>query len=181
MMNQKYLLCLEVVLFFQVYQISFLLLLLFCSPVVAPLPVCPPNIPPPIPPFPCLQMDAPPHHPPGLLTTWCLTSLECQVPLISLRRDQAALLLYMCLGPQTCLVCVWCLVGGSVSERSQGSRLLEAAGLPMGSISSSASSRPFLNSTTGVSVFSPLVGCLSICVCLSQLFVVGFIYLFLNI
>jgi hypothetical protein len=35
---------------------------------------------------------------------------------------------------------VRCLVGGSVSERSQGSRLVETAGLPMGSFSSLASS-----------------------------------------
>ncbi|CRH49041.1 Uncharacterised protein [Chlamydia trachomatis] len=34
----------------------------------------------------------------------------------------------------------YCLVGGSVSERSQGSRSIETAGLPMGSLSSSASS-----------------------------------------
>jgi hypothetical protein len=35
---------------------------------------------------------------------------------------------------------VCCLVGGSVSERFQGSRLVETAGLPTGSPSSSASS-----------------------------------------
>ena len=34
-----------------------------------------------------------------------------------------------------------CLVGGSVFERSQESRLVETAGLPMGSPTSSASSR----------------------------------------
>jgi hypothetical protein len=34
-----------------------------------------------------------------------------------------------------------CLVGGSVSEKSQGSGLVVTAGLPMGSRSSSASSR----------------------------------------
>ena len=47
-----------------------------------------------------------------------------------------------------CCICVGslglarlcCLVGGSVSERSQGSRLVETAGLPMGLPSSSASS-----------------------------------------
>ena len=35
---------------------------------------------------------------------------------------------------------VCCLVGGSVSERSQGSRLVETAGLPIGLPSSPASS-----------------------------------------
>ena len=48
-------------------------------------------------------------------------------------------LLYMCQGLR--LAHVYCLVGGLVSERSQGSRLVEAAHLPMWSPSSSASSR----------------------------------------
>jgi hypothetical protein len=47
-------------------------------------------------------------------------------------------LLYMCQDLRTASVC--CLVGGSVSERFQGYRLVETAGLPMGSSSSSASS-----------------------------------------
>ena len=47
-------------------------------------------------------------------------------------------LLYMCQGQVPARVC--CLVDGSVSERSLGSRLVETAGLPMGLPSSSASS-----------------------------------------
>jgi hypothetical protein len=43
---------------------------------------------------------------------------------------------YWRLGPA--LIC--CLVGGSVSDISQGSRLVESAGLPLGSPYSSASS-----------------------------------------
>jgi hypothetical protein len=35
---------------------------------------------------------------------------------------------------------VFCLVGGSMSERSQGTRFIETAGLPIGLHSSSASS-----------------------------------------
>jgi hypothetical protein len=45
-----------------------------------------------------------------------------------------------------------------VFERSQGSGLVEIAGLPIGLPSSSASSSFFPNSTTGVPNFSPVVG-----------------------
>ena len=51
---------------------------------------------------------------------------------------------------------VCCLVGGPVSERSQGSRLVETAGIPMGLPSSSAFSS---FSTTGVPGFCTLIGC----------------------
>jgi hypothetical protein len=44
---------------------------------------------------------------------------------------------------------VCCLVGGSVSDRSQGSRLVEIAGLPMGSPSSSVSSSLSLTQPQG--------------------------------
>ena len=71
------------------------------------------------------------------------------------------------LGPAS----VCCLVGGSVSERSQGSGLAETARLPMGLLSSIPFLfQPFPNSTTGSSTS---VQCLavSICICLSQLLV----------
>lgn len=58
--------------------------------------------------------------------------------LLSLRPGQAVLY-YICvsdLRPAS----VRCLIGGSVFERFQGSGLVDTAGLPMGSLSSSASS-----------------------------------------
>jgi hypothetical protein len=77
------------------------------------------------------------------------------VHVLLLRLDHAVL----------CSICVRdiisagvsCLVCSSVSERSQGSRSVETAALPMGPPYSSASSSLLANSTTGVS--SPLVGC----------------------
>ena len=66
----------------------------------------------------------------------------------------------MCRG----LVC--CLVGGSVSERSQGSRLVETAGLPMGSSSSASSSLSLIQPQESLAS----VG-LGICACFSQLLV----------
>jgi hypothetical protein len=61
------------------------------------------------------------------------------VHLLSLRPDQA-ILCCICVGglisPGVC-----CLVGGPVSERAQGSGFFETAGFPIGSPSSSGSSR----------------------------------------
>jgi hypothetical protein len=75
---------------------------------------------------------------PDLPPLWTLKSLEGWTSLLLLRPDQAVL----------CCICVgdlWpahvcCLVGGSMSEKSQGSALIGISGLPMGSPSSSASS-----------------------------------------
>jgi hypothetical protein len=50
------------------------------------------------------------------------------------------------------------LVGGSVSERSHGSRLVETTGLLIESPSLLSFFQLFPNSTTGVSSFCPLVG-----------------------
>ena len=62
--------------------------------------------------------------------------------LLPLRPDQAVLCC-ICVGsPGSALVC--CLVGGPLSERSQGSKLVETAGPSMGSTSSSASFSLFL-------------------------------------
>jgi hypothetical protein len=55
---------------------------------------------------------------------------------------------------------VCCLVGGSESERSQWSKLVETAGLPIGSPFSSASSSLLPNLSTGVPGFCPLIGCI---------------------
>jgi hypothetical protein len=68
-------------------------------------------------------------------------------------------LLYICWDLGLAHVC--CLVGGSVSERTQGFRLIETVvGLAMGlPSSSSASSSLSPNSTAGVSDFSLMVGC----------------------
>jgi hypothetical protein len=65
---------------------------------------------------------------------------------------------------------VWGLVGGSVSERSQSSRLIGTAGLPMGSPSSSASSSLSLIQLQGSLTSFHWLG-ISICIYLSQLLV----------
>jgi hypothetical protein len=49
------------------------------------------------------------------------------VPFLSLRSNQAVLCCMLGREPHVC-----CLVGGSVSERSQGSGLVETDGLPLG-------------------------------------------------
>jgi hypothetical protein len=60
------------------------------------------------------------------------------VTLLTLRPDQAVLCRICVRGLRPASVC--CLVGCLVSEGSWGSRLIETAGLPMGSPSSSVSS-----------------------------------------
>ena len=75
---------------------------------------------------------------PDLPFPWGFKSLKVRVHLLPLRPDQAVLC-YICvggLGPAH----VCCLVGSSVSGSSLRSRLVENAGLPMGSLSLSASS-----------------------------------------
>ena len=72
-----------------------------------------------------------------------------------------------------CCICfIWagicCLVGGSVSERSQGSRLAKTAGLPVGSASSSASSSFSLVQPQGSPAFVHWLGA-DICIWLFQL------------
>ena len=63
-----------------------------------------------------------------------------------------------------------CLVGGSVSERSQGSRLAEIAGLSYGVALLLSFFQPFPISMTGAPDVSPMVD-ISICICLTQLLV----------
>jgi hypothetical protein len=63
-----------------------------------------------------------------------------------------------------------CLVMGSLSERSHRSRLVETAGLPMWSSSSSASSRLSLIQPQGSQASVHWLG-LSLCPCLSYLLV----------
>ena len=75
--------------------------------------------------------------PPGLHTPGA-SSLQGQAHLLPLRPDQAVLCCMCVGGLRPAHVC--CLVGGSGSERSPGSRLVETAGLPMGLPSSSPSS-----------------------------------------
>ena len=113
---------------------------IFYSPVVIHLLVCPPtvlhSIPPPLSPRGC-------HPRPDLPTLWNLMSLEGLVNLLPLRPDQEVLCCICDRGFRPAPVC--CLVYmSSESERSQGSRLVETDGLPMGSPSSSASSSLFL-------------------------------------
>ena len=107
-----------------------LFFLFFYSSVIIPLLVHPLTIPHPIPPPPphfslstrgCPQ--SPTTIPPDLPTFWGLQSLEGQMHLFSLSTD-GAVLFCMCvrgLGP----ACVCFLVGGSVSERCWGSRLVD--------------------------------------------------------
>ena len=88
--------------------------------------------------YPHLQEDAPtPSFAPDLPTPWDLKPFEGQVHLFSLSQDPAVLC-------DTCVeglirgdVC--CLVGGSMSEQAQGSRLVESARPPTELLSSSAS------------------------------------------
>jgi hypothetical protein len=84
------------------------------------------------------------------------------VSVLSLRPDQAVLCCVCVGGLGPASVC--CLVGGLVSERSQGSRLVEIAGLPMGSSHEVA----LLHEGSLASVHWLGV---SICFCLSQLLV----------
>jgi hypothetical protein len=79
-----------------------------------------------------------PPPPLGLPTPWSLKSFEvrCIFSHRGQTRQSSAVYVSEVLGPLR----VCCLVGGSESERSQGTRLVETAGLPMGSLSSSASS-----------------------------------------
>jgi hypothetical protein len=84
-----------------------------------------------------------------------LQFLEGEVP--HLRRNTDPEVRYcMCVG-DLLSAGVCCLFGGPVSERSWGSRLIKTAGPPTGSPSQLPSAFP--NSITGVSCFSPLVGC----------------------
>jgi hypothetical protein len=104
----------------------FFSLIFFYSPFTIPILVCPLNDPHPIP---------PPPSPRG-----CPHSLGPQVSqgvghfsLTLARPGRSLLYMYEA-------ACICSLVDGSVSERSQESRLVETAGLPMGLPSSSASS-----------------------------------------
>ena len=86
---------------------------------------------------PCPRICLP--TPPDFPTPWGHKSLKGQVPFLSLRLGHQEFLCYMCiLGLIQASVC--CLVGGSVSERSWGSRLVETAGPPIGQPSSASSS-----------------------------------------
>ena len=98
-----------------------------------PLSVCPPTVLHPIPHPPCIREGAFPNNPPASL------GLQVSLGLSTISPTKACpsrVLLYLFQGPQTspCML----LVGGSVSDRSLGSGLVETAGLPMGPPSLSA-------------------------------------------
>jgi hypothetical protein len=110
----------------------------------------------------CFQEVAPTHT--SSYPTRLPYSEAPQVSLLPIRLFQKVLC-YICVeGYRPASIC--CMVGDSMSERSQGSRLVETAGLPMGLASSSPSSSLFLIQPQG----SP-AWILSICFCLSQLLV----------
>jgi hypothetical protein len=94
---------------------------------------------------------------PDLPTFWGLKSLKDLVHILSLRPDQTVLCCIYARGLIS--ACVYCLVGGSVSERSLGSRSVETAGLPIGMSSSSASSRFSPIQSQESPIFCPLVWC----------------------
>jgi hypothetical protein len=114
-----------------------------------------PPVPHPIPPLSsprgCPQPFTPSHQ--NFPTPCGLKSLKGWVLLLSLRPDQAVLCCICVRGLISAGVC--CLVGGSVSERSWGSRLVEAASLSIWSPSSSASS--------GFSLIQPQGSLASVC------------------
>ena len=95
-----------------------------------------------------------PHHPVKAPYSLGPKVSQWYVHILPLRPDQAVL----------CCICVGCnrpssaccLVCGSVSERSRGSRLVKSACLPIGSLSSLGFSP---NSATGITSFYPLVWC----------------------
>jgi hypothetical protein len=115
--------------------IIFTLFFLFYSPVIICLLFCPPTVP--IPPTwsprECPHTPKHTHALSDLPIPWSLKSLKGYVHFLSLRPDQSG-----CAGglgqASEC-----CLVGGSVSKKSQRSGLVDTAGLPTGSPSSSAS------------------------------------------
>ena len=87
----------------------------------------------------------------------------------SLSEARPGILCYICVrGLVSAGVC--CLVGSSESERCQGFRLVETAGLPMGFASSSASSSRSLCQPQGSLTLVHWLG-VSICICLDQLLV----------
>jgi hypothetical protein len=123
-----------------------LLLLYFYSPVITTLPVCPPTVPDPIPPTPVSKRMPPTLQPPIIPSH----SLELQVSqglsTSSFTEGGQAVLCCICVGSlRPASVC--CLVSDSVSQRSQGSGLVEIAGLPMG--------LPFSSSSSTLSLIQP--------------------------
>jgi hypothetical protein len=110
------------------------------------------TVPYPIPPSPSSRgCPHPSPIPTGLPTPLSLNSLNGQVHLLLLKQA----LLYV--------ASVCCLVGGTMSERSQGSWLVKTAGLPMGPPSSLAS--------CSLSLIQPQASPTSVPSCLSQLLV----------
>ena len=96
----------------------------FClHPDVSPLPVLPHRDPPPSP------LRGQLHH---LVSPFCSTWFINSAGLVASSPTEVRLvspLLHMCKGPQ--ISCAFSLVGGSVSESSQGSRLVDTVGLPI--------------------------------------------------
>jgi hypothetical protein len=124
----------------------------FFTPSPSPLPLWGYYLPDPPPLYP---PTSPPHTIPCILLPWGIKSLQDGVYPLPLRPDQAVLC-YICVsGHGPAHVCS--LVGGLVSGSSQGSRLVDTIGLPMGLPSSSAPS--ILSSPIGVPDLSPVVGC----------------------
>ena len=97
-----------------------------CCPDFIPLPVRPPTVPHPTPSTPSpisMWMSSSPHTqpPPHLPTPWGPSLLGLGTSSLTQSRPSSPLL-YKCWGLVSAGVC--CLVGGSVSERSLGSRFI---------------------------------------------------------
>jgi hypothetical protein len=107
------------------------------------------------------RMSPGPHHHPTRLLHYLGLQVPWQLDTSSpTEAKSGSPLLYRCQGPH--ISCVCSLVGGSVSEQSQGCRLVETAGLSIGSPSSSAYSC--------LSLMQPLVSptsvhCLGVSIC----------------
>ena len=104
----------------------FLLLLFFFTVHPLPPPGVPPTVPNPIPPLLCNTQEDVPHP------------ISKDSHSLLLLRPDPVVLCCICVGDLILALVI--MVGGSVSERLQGSQLVETAGLSMGSPFSSASS-----------------------------------------
>jgi hypothetical protein len=115
----------------------------------------------------CLQKDALSISPPYYLGTSSLSRVR-RIFAHWGQTQQSSAVYVWAWGLRQALVC--CVVCVSVSERSQGSGLVETTDVPIGSPSSSDSSSLFLIQSQGSSISGQWLG-VSICVCLSQLLV----------
>ena len=158
--------------------LTFVIFILLCSGFIffsitfifqsscCPLPGLPFHITP-IPFFLCLQEDA--LHPTRLPYS-LRPQVSWELGAISLTEARpGGSLLYMCLGPQTssCVLPGWWLIVWEISEVHVNWDCLSSYGVTL----LFRFFQLFPNSHTGVLGLCPLVGCLNICTCLSQLLV----------